>query len=216
MIEIIFDRNMTDIFLDKKRPVFRLENLSAETWEEYRRSARQILTDYQNERIVILSPQDTKLSINQLAVALFVESCFMKTELEAVVFKVEDYWKALENYKPFVALTVGLKYVIRLYQEDLKNAYREIAGLSYLGLVIKEDYIKKSLQITLCGEDKLRVLEAHTLAEMLQTVGILKSLALAACSANISAEIAMPDVSEIVDIDDVINKIVDYVQPWIN
>ena len=65
------------------------------------------------------------------------------------MFKVKEKAAAIQAYKPFIALTIGLKYIIRLYQEELDNVYKEIAGLSYLGLNIKEDYLENKLYMEL-------------------------------------------------------------------
>lgn len=216
MIEIVFDKNPEDVFLDEKRQVCLLDGLMLETWEAYRQQAHQILEKYKNERIVIVRNLGNGLSINWLAVALFIESCFLMTNLEAVVFKPENYDKAVSAYKPFVALTVGLKYILRIYQENWKTIYKDIAGLSYLGLSIKEDYLRNKLMISLQRENPPQKMCASTLDEALEIIGIMKTLALLSLPVSIEAEMAMAKNDHDPDIDQIIRKVVDYIKPLMN
>lgn len=216
MIEIVFDRNPEDVFFDEKRPVCLLDDLKLETWEAYRVQARQILEKYKDDKIIIVRFQGTGLSINWLAVALFIESCFFVTNLEAVVFKPENYEEAVSAYKPFVALTVGLKYVLRIYQENWKAIYKDIAGLSYLGLSIKEDYLRNKLVIRLQRENMPQKMSSSTLDEALEIIGIMKTLALLPLQISVDAEIAIVKNDDNPDIDRIIKKVIDYIKPLID
>ena len=119
-------------------------------------------------------------------------------------------------YKPFVALTIGIKYAVRLYQEDLKNMYKDIASLSYLQLSIKEDYLQNKLIVTLNRGGKVKKIKAKTAEEALTAIGVVKSLALVSAAATIECELDIlrnPDVAD-VNIDNVIDGIVRWTQPF--
>ena len=157
MIEIVLDENTENTFLNAERPVYTINDTAEKTWEEYRGLAQKILTSYGDVPIIIIRNTNPQFSINWFAVALFIESCFIKNKLECAVFKVKDKTTAIQNYKPYIALTIGLKYIIRLYQEELDNVYKEIAGLSYLGLNIKEDYIENKLYMELPSQSLIHI-----------------------------------------------------------
>lgn len=216
MIEIIFDCNAANTFLGEERPVFAVKRSNAAGWSEYRRLAREILSAHENDKIVIVRGTGRGVSVNWLAVALFAESCFRQSRTEAVVFKAENYEEALAAYKPFVALTIGIKYAVRLYQEDLKNMYKDIASLSYLQLSIKEDYLQNKLIVALDRGGKVKKIKAKTAEEALTAIGIVKSLALVSAAATIECELDIlrnPDVAD-VNIDNVIDGIVRWTQPF--
>lgn len=212
MIEIIFDRNPDDVFLNEKRPVFVAEK-HITNWNEYRKQAKEILAKYKNERIVIIRNAGENVSINWLAVALFAESCFVRSETEAVVFKAENYEKAVAAYKPFVALSIGIKYAVRLYQEDLKNMYKDIAGLSYLGLSIKEDFLRNKLIVKFDKAGEVKKMQASTAEEALTAIGIIKSMLLAGVTLPVEGEFDMIEKPSQVDIDKVIDGIVQSMAP---
>lgn len=215
MIEIIFDSNNEDIFLHKKRQIFTIDNLTPQSWGDYRQFAQKLLNKYQEEDIIIIRNNNPQTSVNWLAVALFAESCFLETKLNAVVFQTQQYEKDIEAYKPFLALTIGIKYAIRLYKEDWKNIYKEISCLSYLGLEISEDYHLNKLLIKLPRNTLPQKLIATTLENTLTTIGIIKSLALSEIPVSIDAEIFHPEIPETMDIDKIIEEIISYVKPLI-
>lgn len=216
MLEIIWDKSLDDTFLNEKRPVFTLENISAQNWSDYIALAQKIISAYRDIPIIIIHPENSSVSLNWLAVALFVQSCLTENKVDAVVFKVAEYEKALAAYKPFVALTIGIKYVIRLYQEELDNVYNEISGLSYLGLNIKEDFVKNKLLFSLPGEGRTQNFSTQTIAEALTVIGIMKSLVLSPLSISIKAEIYMDDKQKPTEINSVIDKIAEYFWPLFN
>lgn len=212
MIEIIFDRNPDDVFLNEKRSVFMVEKC-IKNWNGYRKQAKEILTKHKNDRIVIIRSVEKNVSINWLAVALFAESCLMQNETEAVVFKSENYEEAIAAYKPFVALSVGIKYAIRLYHEDLKNMYKDIAGLSYLGLSIKEDFLRNKLIVKFDKAGEVKKMYAATAEEALTVIGIIKSMLLAEFAIPLKGEFDMIENSSPIDINKVIDGIVRSMEP---
>lgn len=215
MIEIVLDETAENVFLNKSCPVYVVNGDEKKSWSDYRVLAHDVVATYNTEKTLIIRNNNPLFSINWFAVALFVESCLVETDLECVVFKTENRQAALKAYRPFIALTISLKYVIRLYQEELPDIYREIAILSYLGLNIKENYAENKLSMELPAEGELFTFNTETTEEALVAVGVLKSLALAQIPVHITAEIVKNDKSPVPDINKVIDTIVDFVQQWI-
>lgn len=216
MIEIVLDENTENTFLNAERPVYTINDTAEKTWEEYRGLAQKILTSYGDVPIIIIRNTNPQFSINWFAVALFIESCFIKNKLECAVFKVKDKATAIQNYKPYIALTIGLKYIIRLYQEELDNVYKEIAGLSYLGLNIKEDYIENKIYMELPSTGEPYNLNAQTTEEALTTVAILKSISLMQKPIHLHAEILKAESSPHPNIDIAIAEAISYVRKLTN
>lgn len=216
MIEIVLDENIENKFLNAERPIYNISDTGKKTWTDYRELAKKVLKMYGDIPIIIIRNNNPEFSINWFAVALFVESCFIENKLECAVFKVEDKAVAIEAYKPFVALTIGLKYIIRLYQEELDNIYKEIAGLSYLGLNIREDYLENKLYMELSNGGELHNLTTQTTEEALTAVAILKSIALTQKPAHIKAEILMAENSPTPNINTAIANTISYVREWIS
>lgn len=219
MIEIAIDENNNNVFLNEERPVCHINYDDEKNWDDYRQIARDILTTYANVPIVLIRASAGAFSNNWLAVALFVASCFIKNQLECVVFKVSNREKAMASYRPFIALTVGLKYIIHLYQDELGSMYREIAGLSYLGIDIQENFYENKLYMTYrqsydTVSDHLLV--AHTKEEALTVTGILKTISLTQKPAHIKAEIFKTNDTTLPDIDAAIRNVVSYVRPWMS
>lgn len=216
MIEIVFDKNQNDIFLGEERPVYKLEASNIKTWDTYRKQARIILEKYKNDQFIIVRNQGSDTSTNWLAVALFIESCLSDTNLEAVVFKVENHEEAISAYKPFVALTIGLKYILRIYQEDWKTIYKEISCLSYLGLTIDKDYSNNKLIVKLLRRKEPQKMSSSTLDKALEIIGIMKTLALSSLPISIEAELGMKEERQTPDINQIIKNVVEYVKPLID
>lgn len=215
MIEIVLDENGGDTFLDKVRPVFAIKEPLTYDLASYRSKARQLIEKYAETPIVIIQNANPEFSINLFALALFLESCFVENKIECAVFKVADSKKATEAYKPYVALTIALKYVMRLTSEDVKMIYKEIAGLGYLGLDIHNDYLADKIYLKLQGTAPFRKLHAKNVSEALVCAGILKALALANTGASFEAEINVQQKEQALDTDEIIVKIIKGVRPWI-
>ncbi len=213
MIEIVLDENAENVFLNELRPVYEIEGAAEKSWPEYRALARDVMTQYGNEKAVIIHNNNSLFSINWFAVALFAESCLQEEcALECIVFKVENRQAAMAAYRPFVGLTIGIKYIIRLYQEELSDMYREMGTLSYLGLNIKESYTENKLYMELPGEGEAQKIHTETTEEALVVIGILKSLALAEIPVHIQAEIVKAEKSPLPDINRAVDKVVAFVR----
>ena len=114
-----------------------------------------------------------------LAVALFVEAYHLPNMLECAVFKVEDNAAAIEEYKPYIALTIGMRLALRLCHENTRAIYREIENMGYLGLNIKTDYLAQKIYVGLSGNGDTTTFTAHTAQEAVAVAASLKALSLA-------------------------------------
>ena len=146
---------------------------------------------------------------------MFIESCHIANDIDCVVFKVKDYNKSYQEYKPFVALTIAVKYIMRLCLEDVKRIYQEFTELGYLGLEIKHDYIKNQTIIRLNGNQLVYKISTHKTKDAIAAVGMLKALSLAKVGASVEVEINEVMESETINETDIINKIVSDITPWI-
>lgn len=216
MIEITIDGNDDNEFLGRPRQVYEIKDFDGKCFDDYRPIARDILNSFPAQQIIIVRNHSANCSDNQLALALFVESCHIENNIENIIFKVADAQKSLEAYKPYVALTIGLKYVMRLLAENPKMIYKEIALLNYLGLDISHDYLRNKLQIKLSGDEPVRKMTGENTDDALVIIGVLKSLALAHTSASICAELEISPQPVSLNEDELIHRIISGVQPWIN
>ena len=208
MLEIAFDKNDNDEFLHAVRPVVTIQDEKLSSFEEYCQKAKQILATYSKEQIILIRNNSKDFSSNLFAVALFVSSCLTETKTECVVFKVSEYEKALAEYKPYVALTIALKYAIRLYNQPVADAYKEIANMAYLGIDIKRDYSDKKILMNINnGTDKVEY-TSNSIDQAIVVAATLKAFALMKASKNFSAQIYQTTQNLTSDISEIINKIV--------
>lgn len=146
MLEIAFDENMQAVFLGQKCQSVELNTDSLCAWADFRAYARQLIQKNAHTNVLkIVMPQNQKLF--WLALAFSIETYDEKTDLETLVFYVEDSQKAFADYKPFAALTNALRYMRDLLRMDEKEAYADIKRLGYLGLKVNEDYLKKQIVV---------------------------------------------------------------------
>lgn len=216
MIEIAIDGHDNDEFLEKTRPVIKIEQFLGKNLTDYRLKAKELLSAFGDEQIVIVRSFQDNFSVNLFALALFIESFHMQKVPDCVVFKVKDAEAALKQYKPYVALTIGLKYVMRLCSEDVKTIYKEIGNLGYLGLTVKNDYARNKIFISLAGKDAVKKIITFNTLEALVVTGVLKSLALAKKGASIEAEINVVEETASIDEERIITQVCEMVHPWIN
>lgn len=215
MIEIAFDEHPDNIFLKQERPVFNISDFTGKNLDDYRRLARNFVVRYADEPIVIVHCNVPDFSLNMFALALFIESCHVENRIDCAVFKVADAAKATEAYKPYVALTIAIKYIMRLCRESTKNIYKEITGLGYLGVEVKTDYAAAKINIRLSGEGAPVTLAASDINDILAAAGALKALALMKSGATVSAEINMADNLPPADEEKVIAGIMSLTAPWV-
>ena len=144
MIDIILDCNDNNIFNNKEYNVEEVSVSIADNHEEYRKLAQQILAKHRSEENIIIKINNESISLNKLALALFIES-IDDNKTNNVVFKVKDIRTSMEAYKPYIALTIGIKYALRLIKEDIRTSYKDMESLNYLGLNISRDYFANTI-----------------------------------------------------------------------
>ena len=215
MIEIVLDGRQGNTFMDKPQPVYNIVDFDGSSLDDYRVEASKFIKQFADIRIIIVNTPKDNFSINLFALALFIESCHIANDIDCAVFKVDDDKKALEEYKPFVALTIAIKYIMRICQEDIKRIYHEFTELGYLGLEIDQDFLANKIVLRLDGGEPLQKIITNKTGDAIAAVGMLKALSLAKTGANIEVEI-----NEILETDsiketDIINKIVNDIRPWI-
>lgn len=216
MLEVILDSNSGNEFLKEERPVFEInQDIKAVSWNEYRQIARDFFKSYAKDRIIIIRNNNKLFSNDWFAVALFVESCLQDVMPEAVIFKIADKHQALQKYAPFVALTIGIKFVINLSKENTTYIYKEIGNLGYLGLGIKQDYLANKTYLTLQRSTETQKLISHNLEQALEIVGFLKAQALSNNNFSFNAEINITKESNTVNIEKVIDNIIKKAEPFL-
>lgn len=215
MIEVILDQNQTDVFQNQTRPVYAVREFSGTDLSAYRALAREFAKRFQNAPIVIVRSETAGFSINLFALALFIETYHLDTKLDAVVFQVANTHAATEAYKPYVALTIGLKYAMRLREQSPKMIFKEISLLNYLNLNIRQDYLANKMFISLPGTEPVLKIIANNADEALVAIGIIKTLSLTHCNASVDAELSLSDCPVCQSEEDLIQKIIDGVRPWI-
>lgn len=215
MIEIAFDSNNNNLFKNQPCPLYEINEFKGSDFTNYQQLARAVIAAFPEARIIIIRNQAENCSINLLAVALFIEAYHLPNMLECAVFKVEDNAAAMEEYKPYIALTIGMRLALRLCHENTRAIYREIENMGYLGLNIKTDYIAQKIYLGLSGNGNTTTFTANTAQEAVAVAASLKALSLAQTGADIKAEITInhngPEINE----QTVIMQIVQNVNPWI-
>ena len=215
MIEIAFDSNNNNLFKNQPYPLYKVNKFSGSDFTNYQQLARAVIAAFPEARIIIIRNQAENCSINLLAVALFIEAYHLPNMLECAVFKVEDNAAAMEEYKPYIALTIGMRLALRLCHENTRAIYREIENMGYLGLNIKTDYIAQKIYLGLSGNGNTTTFTANTAQEAVAVAASFKALSLAQTGADIKAEIAINHHDAEINEQAVIMQIVQNVNPWI-
>ena len=215
MIEIAFDSNNNNLFKNQPCPLYEVSEFSGADFTDYQKLARAIIAAYPDSHIIIIRNQAENCSINLLAVALFVEAYHLPNMLECAVFKVEDNAAAMEEYKPYIALTIGMRLALRLCHENTRAIYREIENMGYLGLNIKTDYIAQKIYVGLSGNGDTTRFTANTAQEAVAVAASLKALSLAQTGADIKAEITINHHDAEINEQATVMQIVQNVNPWI-
>ena len=145
MIDIAFDMHQDNTFCGEVFSVIEIEN-ELQSWADYKKFAQLFIQQHSQEKTVVVKVTNSHFSINKFSVALFVSSFNLSCPLNLVVFKVDDLEQACEGYKPYLALTVALKYVLQLINEPAETIYKnaeKFAGLSELLFIFLKINIKQ-------------------------------------------------------------------------
>ncbi len=217
MIEIVLDGNADDEFCGQKYSVIEIVSENLNSWTEYKQLAQQIIIDYAKEYAVIIKLENPNTFLNKLAVALFVESIKTPNQLQYAVFKVKNLEKAREEYKPYVALTIAIKYALNLANENHNTIYKNISELGYLGIETEQDYIGNSIILRLPNSNSTPIImNSNNLEDTICGVALLKALSLAQVKVSIVLKIVRNETEISSNKDVLVEKIIQNVSPWIN
>lgn len=208
MLEIAFDKNDNDEFLNQTREVIEINDINCKTFADYWHLADEVLKKYENEQIILVRNNLITFSSNLFAVALFVSSCLNQSKTECVVFKVRDYENALKEYKPYVALTIAIKYAIRLYNQSVVETYKEIANMGYLGIDIKINYIDKIISMIIDKKEQGTDFVGKDIQEAIISAATLKAFALMQVNKKYTAQIYQNTQNKTMDIHYIISQII--------
>ena len=215
MIEIVLDENDNDEFCGEKYPLVEINDWFSDDWEEYGKKAKQIIDGNGKNNAVIIKINNGCI-LNKLALALFTESFEVSSNLEYAVFKVKNLQKAREEYKPYVALTIAIKYALNLANETPKIIYKNISELGYLNIQTKQDFVANTMELSLVNSsEQSLVIEIDNLQDVLCWVAILKALSLAKSNVNIKLNIKN-NGDDSIDKKHLVKDVVSKVSNWIN
>ena len=144
MIDIAFDMHQDNTFCGEVFSVIEIEN-ELQSWADYKNFAQLFIQQHSQEKTVVVKVVNNHFSINKFSVALFVSSFDLSCPLNLVVFKINDLEQAREDYKPYLALIIALKYVLQLVNEPAETIYKNVSILGYLGISVMSDYVNHSL-----------------------------------------------------------------------
>ncbi len=215
MIDIAFDIHEGNTFCDEVCPVISLDN-TPHTWEEYAEQAEDLIKRYGDDKTIILQINNPQFSINKLSLALFVSSIKLPCTLDLAVFKVKDLEEAREAYKPYLALTIAVKYVLQLFNAAPEVIYKNISGLGYLGLSIKTDYVENTMTLVYEGaKEPLYHFETDNAFDALVMSAVLKTVSLAQIKEKFEVKMSLNLAPQKRTIDELIVQILKIVSPWI-
>lgn len=215
MIDIAFDIHEGNTFCGEECSVVTLDN-APQTWEEYVRQAEDLINRYGDNKTIILQINNPQFSMNKFSLALFVGSIKLPCKLELAVFKVKDLEEAREAYKPYLSLTIAVKYVLQLFDSTPEEIYKNISGLGYLGLSIKTDYIENTMSLVYEGaKEPSYHFETDNAFDALVMSAVLKTVSLAQIKAKFEVKMALNFIPPQKTIDNLISQILKIVSPWV-
>ena len=215
MLEIAFYSGNDNIFLDKERKVIKIDSLPSTAFSEYKKKATEVISSFSNEKIIIIETDQT-VSINYLALALFIISCYTNNKIECAVFRTADRQTTIKNYKPFVALTIAVKYVMRLCHENTHDLYKSFLDLGYLRLHSQKDYLQNKIYLKLEQGGERHKVSIQTTHDAIKIVGMLKALSLAKKEVSFDVEIKENLDDNTFDEKEIIDQLIEDIKPWIS
>lgn len=216
MINIVLDGNLNDEFCGKKYPVIEINDFLSDDWSEYQKKAKEIVANNLENYAVIIKVNNTNFSLNKLAMAIFAVAFEDSGKIEYAVFKVENLQEAQEKYKPYVALTIGIKYALVLSKETPKTIYKSISELGYLGIKSKRDYINDTLLLSLPNADvPVELKEPKGLQETIEDVALFKALSLAKKAVNLEMKVQCDETPVELNREEMVQKIVEETMPYL-
>ena len=215
MIDIAFDMHRDNTFCGESFSVITVDN-PAHTWADYKEQADMLIKEHSSEKIVVVKVNNADFSINKFSVALFVSSFEAADKPDLVVFKVDDLERAREAYKPYLALTVALKYVLQLFNQPPEAICRNVSILGYLGLLIETDYVNNVMLLEYSGNfGAVYEFEAHDSFEVLLWAAVLKTVSLAQIPTKIRVRVFLGFKPQKIDANKLMEQIIQKVSFWI-
>ena len=217
MIDIVLDANSGNTFCGKEFPLVRLNKTKAASWSDYQHLAADFIKAHAKEEAAIISVNDADFSINKFSVALFAESVLTPSKLDYVVFKVSDLEAAREAYKPYLAITIAIKYVLRLVDDTPETIYRNLADLGYLGLEITHNYGNNNMTLSYnAGSAPAKEFDVDNAFDALVLAAVLKTISLAKIESSVTVKITLNDKPQKIDAKSLVRAIMQLVAVWIN
>lgn len=216
MIEIAFDRNINNSFKGQEYPLLDVPDLHDKPFSVYADYAEKVLANYKSEKYLIAISDDKLFDANKLALAFFMVSCLdYENSIDCLVIKNENYEEAFERYKPYVAVSIGLKYALRLIKDPVDVMYRELKCLDYLGFSIKEDYVQNSICYMSHNSAKSSV-TTNNAHDALVYASLYKILALAKIEIPFKLIVKITNEDENLDPKEVVSAVIQKVSSYID
>lgn len=212
MLEIVFDESQNNTFLGQSYSRVKVNAPSEFSFTTYRLAAANFVAEHFEQVVVLVDFVGSEEERNYFALALCVETYQEAGYLESVVFKVSESERAFASYRYFVALANSIRYARDLLRMPSAEMYADIKRLGYLGLEIKEDYLKNELIVKWLGKEPFHDYYAHGVDEAVIYIAFIKALAIIrhpmAKILTIKIENSGLNMSE----DEIINNIVNMVR----
>ena len=167
MIEIAFDKNINSLFQGQEFPLLDVPELCVKPFDAYIQYAKDVLEHHKQEKYLIVISNEERFSANKLALAFFICSCFDDiNKVDCLVIKNANYNEAFDRYKPYVAISIGIKYALRLIKEPTDAIYKELECLNYLNFSIIRNYV----------EDSIRYIPRHPINSSVETDNVFDAI----------------------------------------
>ncbi len=215
MIEIAFDKHLDELFQGQKYPQLDVPDLCKKSFGAYVQYARDVFKYYKSERYLIVFSDDKRFNTNSLALAFFIVSCLEdEYSIDCLVVKSKNYDEAFSSYKPYVAVSIGVKYALRLIKESTDIIYKELKCLDYLGFSIREDYVKNSIHYVPHNSYKSSV-TTNNVHDALVYASLYKILALAKVETPFELVVKITKEAESLDAEELVFAILQKVSSYI-
>ncbi len=216
MIEIAFDKHLDPFFKEQEHPLLDVPDLCNKPFDAYISYAQKAIKQYRSQKYLIAISDDSHFDTNLLSLAFFIASCLdNQNTVDCLVIKNENYKKAFENYKPYIAISIGIKYALRLIKEPADVIYKELKCLNYLNFSIKEDCVQNTICYTFNSQNTSYITTNNTF-EALVYASLYKILALAEIEIPFNLNIRITSDTRDIDAKEIISTILEKVSPYIN
>lgn len=195
-MEIIFDENKETTFQGQIYPIFNLETNVSIDFNWLLQTAKTLANRYQDEENIIIVPSQENDCMMIFAALLSIVGRDNTPAPRQAIFKVADFREAMEKYRDFYAFTIAAVYTLRLMKMDVKEMYKDIEALSYLGLETQTDYIKNTLTLHLPSNGKKYVFKAGNMENTIILTSFIKMLSIINAKPQIDVKIILNKLPE--------------------